>query len=278
MTTIPRVRWPFLLTAALCAVLAGLYYGWPAGGSVAVAEDMPSAAQAKPAIDLAAALPVVPASTRDRYDTACRMPTPYCITSSTLSARQLATSVFALLRARGAKPVQRLSCDGDAGDLDGPGDCSATATYRGVTIGVDADNAVSVDGIRRPAVAFVVIVADLPPPTSGPLPAWSAMPLLPAQSATPRCEVRAADGCHKYDSFVTVRMPVAHVIAAVRSRLVSWGLMLDAAQCITTVSHPGCVFGGMKFLQPGGHDMVTVVVIIRAATAGTTTVHLGVVS
>ncbi len=278
MTNALRIRWPFVVAAALCAVLAGLYYGWPAGGSVAVAEDMPSAAQAKPAIDLAAALPVVPASTRDRYDTACGTPTPYCITSSTRSARQLATSVFALLRARGAKTVQRLSCDGDGGEADGPGDCSATATYGGVRIGVDADNAASFNGVRRPAVAFVVIVADLPPSTSGPLPAWSAMPLLPAESATPRCEVRATDGCHKYDSFVTVRLPLARVIPMVRSKLVAWGLMLDVAHCVDTGPHPGCVFGGMKFLKPGGHDMVTVVVLIRGDTAGTTKVHLGVVS
>jgi hypothetical protein len=275
MTTL-RARWPFLLAAALAVMAALLTQLWPTGHrDDARADDTPTAAQARPATELAASLPAVPGSTRDTYDTACGTSTPYCIASMSLSARQLATGIQAMLIARGAHSVERLSCDTATEVSSGLGDCYVRLTFRGLAIAVTATNVREPFGVRRPARAFVVVNQQYVFPPKPPLPTWPALRLLPAAWGTPPCTEKAAGGgCLRYGGGLTLRLPLARAVPAVRSALVSWGLAIDDARCVTASAHPGCFVVGAKFLAVGGRDQVKVSVIIRGVDARTSVANI----
>ena len=266
-----RVRWPFVLAAALFAALCLLDYLWPDGGHDAFADNVPTAAQARPAVELVASLPQLPGTTADPYDTACGLPTPYCVTSSSLSGRQLATNIRALLVLRGAKIAKRLSCDPF---VAGPADCLSTVTFRGVRIAVWGSGAREFEGIRRPARGFVTVDGAIDPnPTSRALGDWRTLGLFPASWGAPPCVTVESGGCGKYAGPLTLAMPPRRATDLVRSRLAAWGLAIHAAHCASNGARGGCFYAGMKYRTLGGHDPVVVSVAVQAdAGSGTTTV------
>jgi len=264
-----------MVAAALCTLFSLLYYVGPITiGGKALADDVPSAEQARPAERLAAALPLLPGTTRDYYDTSCGIPTPYCVTSSSLSARQLALGIRAMLIARGATIARRLDCDDSADPL--LGGCVAMVTYRGVKVGVWARDARKLDGVTQAARGYVFINGSFDPELPGrPLGAWSTLGLFPAAWGGPACAVEEKGGCKQYVGTLTVAVPMSRAVPAARSRLVSWGLALDQAHCWIAHGRRACVFGGSKFRAPGGADRVIVVVGVQAGRrAGTSAIHV----
>jgi len=262
-----RIRWPFLVAAVLAAIAAVLTYLWPRADGVAVAQELPTAAQARPAADLAASLPVVPGSRRDPYDTACGFPTPYCVTSASLSARQLATRIQAMLLARGARVAKPLSCDST---------CRALLDVGGIGIGVTADEPRDFNGVQRPARAFVVIVEDSDTPPFSPLPAWSALRLMPATWGTPRCSQRYAGGCVLYHETLTIHAPLTQVHRVLLREFAASGYALDGAMCFPYPGGrpQGCTIFGQKFRHVGGQDPVYAAFEIAATGPRTTKLTL----
>lgn len=273
-TTTERVRRPFVVAAALAGVLALVHYLWPVvatRANDAVAQDLPTAAQARPAEQLVASLPPVAGSTRDPYDTACGMSTPYCVTSPSLSARQLALDVRRLLVARGAKIAGRLSCDADA-MIAG---CTSEVTFHGVTIGVATAGRRTFGGLSRPAEAHVVVTEQFGvDPPSRPLGAWPTLRLFPPAWGTPRCTAPVVGGCTHYDGTLVIRAPLSQARRSIESKLASWGLALDEGRCETYASGAGCLFAGKKFRTVGGQDPVIVVLSAHADRDGATTVRI----
>jgi hypothetical protein len=267
-----RVRWPFLVAVAVALAAALVNYLWPVGRADASGSgDLPTAAEARPAEQLAASLPTVPGATRDRHDTACGVPTPYCVTSTTLSAQQLATSVKQLLIGRGAKPTTSKFCPGDDDDFD---DCTFWLTLRGVNVAVFANDRREYGGIPRPVDAYVVVSAEFVTLPSAPLPAWPSLRLLPAAWGTPPCTAQApGGGCRRFDGVLTVHTPVARLVPAVRASLLSWGLVVDAAHCVTA-AHPGCFLAGQKFRGLDGRDPVHAFVVVQALAPNATRVRV----
>jgi len=279
-TTTERIRRPYVLAGALAGVLALTFFLWPVVAtrlSDAYAEDLPTAtqptaAQARPAVKLVASLPPVAGSTRDPYDTACGMSTPYCVTSPSLSARQLALDVRRLLVARGAKIAGRLSCDVDA-ILAG---CTSEVAFRGVTISVGSVGRRTLDGLSRPAAAYVVVVTENfeADPPSRPLGAWATLGLFPAAWGTPRCTAPVAGGCRHYAGTLVIRAPLSQARRSIESRLASWGLAVDEARCEMYASGAGCLFAGKKFRTLGGQDPVIVVLTAHADREGATSLRI----
>lgn len=278
MSMSARVRWPFLLAAALAIAAAVLTHVWPLQRADAAAdESLPTAAQARPAAALAASLPTVAGTARDRYDTACGAPVPYCVTSTTVSAHDMATAIDAMLVARGARTTRRLSCDGgDSNDPYSLGDCDAALTFRGVNLGVIADSSRDFSGVGRPARAYVVIGAEPATAVSRPLPNWSALRLLPREWEAPRC-VRPAPGrtCLRYDGLLRIHQSLDRTIRAVRSSLVSSGLAVEDLRCTAaSATHRGCFIAGQKFRSLDGGDPLNVFVLLRAVGARETQAHV----
>lgn len=281
-STTERLRWPFVVALSLCAVFVVAYVLGPAvAHAIDRASDVspPSAAQVRAANALAASLRPVAGSVDDRYDSACNAPTPYCITAQHLSARQLAVAIRTQLVNRGAARPGAVSCDtGGTDPLPLTADCTSAVTFHGVTMEIWAFDPRSYAGIRRPARAFVVVDAErttTPDPPARPLPSWRGLELFPLAWGTPPCKAPTdGGGCRKYDGQLTLRMPLGTAIAAVKSRLLAWSLVIDAAQCGLDARHPGCIYSGMKFRTAGGHDLVTVGVVVHPGPGDATTLHV----
>jgi len=266
------------MAAALAGVLALAHYLWPVVATRvddAYAQHVPTAAQTRPAEQLVASLPPVAGTTRDPYDTACGMSTPYCVTSPSpsLSARQLVLDVRRLLVARGATIAGRLSCDDVDAVLAG---CTSAVTFHGVTIGVGAVGRRTFGGLSRPAAAYVIVVTEKlgADPPGRPLGAWPTLGLFPAAWGTPRCTAPVVGGCRHYAGTLVIRAPLSQARRSIESKFASWGLALDEGHCQTYASGAGCLFAGKKFRTLGGQDPVIVVLSAHADRDGATSVRI----
>jgi hypothetical protein len=272
MTTNLRVRWPFLVAAALSAAALVLFHLWPLGGEdAASAASYPTAAQNAAAARLVSSLPVPPGTTRDPYATACGVTSHYCVTSASLSARDLVAQVRDLLASRGATVRKPMSCDQDPNPRYRKGGCGALLSFDGTDLVVTANDATVVGGIRRPAFADVATESDMDSaPVTAALGSWRGLRLLPPSWGAPRCITPVAGDCRAYEGDLTIRLPLARVVTLIESHLTSAGLVANTLPC----ESDRCFVFGKKYRGLDGTDPIDVTVMLSSATAGTTTARL----
>ncbi|MDQ1746212.1 MAG: hypothetical protein QOD07_475 [Frankiaceae bacterium] len=270
MTTNLRVRWPFVVAAALSAAALVLFHLWPLGGEDdASAAGYPTAAQNAAAVKLIRSLPALPGTTRDPYATACRTTSHYCVTSPSTSARDLMRRIRDLLVVRGAK-LRKSSCDESPGALHSRG-CGAVLSYDHTDLIVLSTDAAVVDGIHLPASASVATEVDVDTrPVDTPLVSWRALRLFPLSWGTPSCDSPVAGGCRSYDGTLTIPLPLARAVTVVESRLAASGLVVDAIPSAPT----HCFVFGKKYRGLDGTDPIDVAVMLSGTAAGTTTARL----
>ena len=219
-------------------------------------------------------LPVPAGAQRDAYDSACRVTTTYCITSTTLTESNLASQVAARIVAGGAKQDNLL------------GGCRIPSVARvNCTIRFDVDGArVEIRGGPGPYVA--VLPSDVPDPRTpqgealGP---WSEVDPLPAgwvKAAT--CEMTMAHGCRWYESDLSgqqnrpsVPGPLPIVYAQARQSLIEKGFLVGTQPCAAAPDGSGaCLLSGFQFRTLGGHDGEGVQVMLRAADSAHVTIEV----
>ena len=136
-----------------------------------------------------ATLPAVSGTTLDRYDTACREPHSYCLTSSSLTPRQLMPKALAMLKTHGLK-VDKRRC---AKHNDGLPECAATLHWQGTRL-VLASDAQPRPGDETGPNTLVVKVDQIHverTPGGTPLPSWSVLnPFPTAWGIDPACAGR----------------------------------------------------------------------------------------
>jgi hypothetical protein len=259
------VRWPFIAVALLALVAGALYAVWPSSGTPESdsATGLPTRAQAAPAERLVASLPVPAGAARDLFNTACGVPTPYCITSSRVSAPDLTRAVVGLMVARGARVIDAAAC-GSRNEL--LGDCGARLEFRGIRLGLTTTGAQTRFGQYEPTTLQAIVAEDVAPPSpTRPLAAWRRLALLPQPWGTPACADRHAGGCSSYKGTLTAVGSVVSSTAQVRRSLTAAGLRVNHQMCRRNTSgRLGCLVVGGKFRSLNGKDHLTVFALLHA--------------
>ena len=143
-------------------------------------------------------LPGVTGATLDPYDTACRQPRSYCLSSTTLTPTQLTSEALALLKSRGAA-VGDSTCT--AQPVQGV-QCTATLHWQGARLRLSSDAVITPQPQTGDPTTLAVTVDNYPavggrPGT--PLGAWSTIDPLPAAwRLDPPCTSSGPDGCLAY--------------------------------------------------------------------------------
>jgi hypothetical protein len=210
-------------------------------------------------------LPEPTAVHRDRYGSACGIAdVAYCATSPTLTPDALLAAVGDEITSAGGARV-RHNCV----DLGLPTLCAAYYSYRGVQIGLLAQN----QALNRTVPAYVsgsVVTDELPshdPPT--PLRSLQELGVVPAHWRTPACAAPADGGCLGYRGPITGTTTAARAHTDALTLLKQSGFRVDNDRSLTTAKGTAkYMIAASKFRTLGGHDRMTVTMQIGQSDSG----------
>lgn len=255
--------------AAWSGVALFVHTGYPDGPTVAGTPQQVAAAQAA-----LATLPGVTGATVDPYDTACRQPRSYCLSSTTLTRTQLASEALALFKSRGAT-VSTHACTTQA--VQGV-QCTATLHWYGARLRLSSDAVISLQPRAGDPVTLAVTVDDYPAVGGRPgtaLGAWSVASPFPASwQLDPPCTSTGPGGCLAYflDSPATTTLVgnvdtlTAAAVQAARAHGYSTTTLCRPAQDHLPAN---CDVSMLKYRGPGGKDGIQGNAVVRRLTPTT---------
>ena len=265
----PRPRWPLAALLVVGALAAASTFAWSSSGgefeAAVAAADPVRVAAAQHALET---LPVPADAHRDPYATACGVPSPYCLTADAGTPEGLLAEVTGLLRAAGAKVVDR-DCHPRV-ELEPPGRCHTVLALDGVRVGLFADDGTRL-GVATPAWLYGIVATFADDPLDAPLGPWPTLGLLPAAWGEVPCAEPVAGGCQRYAGVLTPAAPLAEAKQTVRRQLVDAGYRIDTENCRPD---GGCMYAAARFRALGGRDRVLITTAVTAVDAGHTRIQV----
>jgi hypothetical protein len=268
-----RLRWGLgTLTAVVAAVVALFTYSLRSAAQSDPGPGHLVAPHVSAARAVILALPILPGTTVDPYDTACRGPAVLCA-SSQVAPRALLDEAGSALKAAGATRLM-LRCQ-NPDDVMNPLSCLSVYDVHGAHITILAGDEGALQPTGRTYVALRVATTPAPAAhTIKPLGDWADVNPFPAAwSLAASCLKPSPAGCTDYRHQKTqgrqVEASLEQAYGAARASLTAAGFRIDDTNCFPAgasgIAH--CMVAGARFRSLGGLDSMTAVVSVSTVDA-----------
>lgn len=268
-----RLRWGLgTLAVVVAAVFALFPYLWQNSAQSDLGPGALDATHVGAARAVILALPALPGTTVDPYDTACRAPATLCDSSRT-PPRALLDAVDSALKAAGATRLL-LRCP-HPDDVTNPLSCTSVYDVHGAHITVIAGDEGAYQATGRTYIGLRVASAPAPVGhTIKPLGGWAGTNPFPAAwKLAASCLKPGRAGCtdyrHQRAQGAPINATLQQAYAAAQASLTTAGFRIDDASCSAAgasgIGH--CMVAGGRFRSPGGVGNVLAVVNVSTVDA-----------
>jgi hypothetical protein len=273
-----RLRWGLGTLAVFAAAVVALFtYSWHNSAESDPGPGLLDPAHVSAARAVILALPVLPGTTVEPYDTACRAPAALCA-SSQVPPRALLDEAGSALKSAGATRVL-LRCP-HPDDVINPLSCMSVYDVQGAHITVVAGDEGAFQTTGRTYVGLRVATTPAPAGrTVEPLGNWAVVNPFPvAWKLATSCLKSSPAGCtdyrHQKAQGAPINASLQQAYAAARASLTAGGFRIDDANCFAAgasgIAH--CMVAGGRFRSPGG--VGNLIAVVTVSTVDTTHVRV----